>query len=459
MKTRILVTDDEDLIRWSLKSAIEKADYEVVETDSGEAALDVFQTESIALVLLDIVMPGRDGFSILQEMKKIDDRVPVIMITAFGSVESAVKCIRAGAYDYITKPFNLDEVVLKVKRALQLSNTTKELNKFQAIQTNRLLKEDIVFRSSKMQGIMEKIEKLNEVNVDVILITGETGTGKGLLARRIHATGLNSSRPLVSVNCAAIPDNLLESELFGYEKGAFTDAKQGREGLLEQAQGGCLFMDEIGELPYRLQSKILQFIEEKRMRRLGGGKEIALNFRLISATNRDLQKEMQLGEFRTDLYHRLNLINIYVPPLRERKEDILPLVEHYLQRFSRKYGKKIVKFSEKACQALLDYSWPGNARELVNVVERCCILENSSVIDYAQINDYLLTDPTELSNDHPGIELGENNLSFEEILNNYKIHIFRSALEKSNQNKAQAARLLQMDRATFRYQLKVLGIE
>ena len=459
MRHRILVTDDEELIRWSLKSSLEDAGYEVVETDSGEAALDVVRSEDIALVLLDIVMPGKDGFSILQEMKKIDGGVPVIMITAFGSIESAVKCIRAGAYDYITKPFILEEVVLKVQRALQARGLTKQLNKFQAIQTNQLLKVDVVCVSRMMQGVMEKIAKLNEAEVDVILITGETGTGKGLLAKRIHGTGRNSKGPFVSVNCAAIPDTLLESELFGYEKGAFTDAKQGKEGLAEQAQGGSLFMDEIGELSYRLQSKILRFIEERSMRRLGGSKEIELNFRLISATNRDLQKAMQLGEFRSDLYHRLNLINIHVPPLRERRDDILPLAEFFLERFRRKYNKEIVKFTEKACQVLLDYCWPGNVRELANIVERCCILENSSAIDYAQISDYLLITPTSLSNPHPEVELDGNNLSFEAMLSHYKLHILKSALDKCGQNKAQAAKLLQMDRATFRYQLKMTGIE
>lgn len=459
MKKRILVTDDEDLIRWSLRSALEQAGHIVLETDSGEAALDIIRTENIALVLLDIVMPGKDGISTLQEMKTIDETVPVIMITAFGSIESAVSCIRAGAYDYITKPFNLEEVVLKVERALQTRGLAQELNQFQAVQAKDLLNMDVICVSQIMHGVMAKIGKLNNAKVDVILITGETGTGKGLLARRIHATGYNSSGPFVSVNCAAIPDNLFESELFGYEKGAFTDAKQGKEGLVEQARSGSLFMDEIGELPYRLQSKILQFIEDKKIRRLGGSKEIDLNFRLISATNRELEKAMQLGEFRTDLFHRLNLINVHVPPLRERKDDILPLAEFFLQRFSRKHGKQIRKFTEKACRILLDYCWPGNVRELANMVERCCILENSNVIDGSQISDYLLAVPSASKNYLPESEIGESNLSFEQMLSNYKLQILTTALDKCNQNKAQAAKLLQMDRATFRYQLKSIGLE
>jgi DNA-binding NtrC family response regulator len=353
----------------------------------------------------------------------------------------------------------LDDVVVKVKRALDNAGLVRELDKFKKIQQNQFLRDKIVFKSRIMQEVMDRIKKINEANVGVILITGETGTGKGLIARRIHSTGPSAMRPFVSLNCATIPDNLLESELFGHEKGSFTDAKQEKKGIVEQAEGGTLFLDEIGEMPYTLQSKILQFIEEKRIRRLGGSKEIELNLRLISATNKDVQKAMQCGEFRPDLYHRLNLIHIYLPPLRKRKEDIIPLSEFFLHEFARKYDKEAERFTGEVLETLMSYSWPGNIRELSNVIERCCILENTRIIDRSQINDYLIKSPTSASNQVPEIDFHENDLSFEEMLSNYKRHVFKAVLEKCNQNKAQAARLLQMDRATFRYQMKMLDLE
>ncbi len=297
MKTRILLIDDEDLIRWSLKDSLEKAGYEILEADSGEAGLEIIKTKNIPLIILDMVLPGENGLNILKKIKRIDDRIQVIMITAFGSIETAVETIKCGAYDYLTKPFNLDEIVLKVERAANNAGLITELDRFKKIQENSLAKDQIIYKSRIMQEIMGKINKICEADIDIILLTGETGTGKGLIARTIHRTCSDDRGPFVTLNCTAIPDNLLESELFGYERGAFTDAKERREGVVEQAIGGTLLLDEIGDVPYKLQGKLLRFIEEKRIRRLGGRKEIEVNLKLIAATNKDLQKAMESGEF------------------------------------------------------------------------------------------------------------------------------------------------------------------
>lgn len=457
--TQILITDDEDLIRWSLRDTLEAAGYHVFEADTGERALEIAKKKNVSLVLLDIMLPGQDGLAVLKELKAMDQKIQVIMITAFGSIENAVKCIKEGAYDYLAKPFNLDEVVLKVNRALDNAGLARELDSFKKVQNDRLQKDRVVFESLIMKQIMAKIGKINEANVDVVFLTGETGTGKGLIARQIHSTGSSSSQPFVTLNCAAIPDNLLESELFGHEKGAFTDAKQDKKGVAELAQGGTLFLDEIGEMPYRLQSKMLQFIEEKKIRRLGGYKEIELHLRLISATNRDVQKAMLAGELRPDLYHRLSLIHIHIPPLRERPEDISPLSEFFLQTFARKYGKVTEGLTDEAREKLLNYPWPGNVRELGNVLERCCILENTKMIDAYQLSQYLTKSRATVEHRMPQIDFSADAFSFENMLSDYKRYVFDSALKQSNHNKARAAKLLRMDRSTFRYQMKMLGFE
>ena len=457
MKTRILLIDDEDLIRWSLKDSLEKAGYEILEADSGEAGLEIIKTKNIPLIILDMVLPGENGLNILKKIKRIDDRIQVIMITAFGSIETAVETIKCGAYDYLTKPFNLDEIVLKVERAANNAGLITELDRFKKIQENSLAKDQIIYKSRIMQEIMGKINKICEADIDIILLTGETGTGKGLIARTIHRTCSDDRGPFVTLNCTAIPDNLLESELFGYERGAFTDAKERREGVVEQAIGGTLLLDEIGDIPYKLQGKLLRFIEEKRIRRLGGRKEIEVNLKLIAATNKDLQKAMESGEFRPDLYHRLNLIQLHLPPLRERKEDIAPLANYFLSQFGKKYNRKTEGFTGAAHTLLTDYSWPGNIRELSNIVERACILENAELIDRSQIIGYLIERPSESANQISHIDL-QDNISFEQLLSDYKKFILKTALEKCNYNRARAAKLLNMDRSTFKYQMKMVNL-
>ncbi|MDY6971623.1 MAG: sigma-54 dependent transcriptional regulator [Thermodesulfobacteriota bacterium] len=459
MKSRILIIDDEELIRWSLRNSLEKAGYEVVDAESGEMALDILGNEEFNLVILDMVLPGEDGLNILKQIRKADMETQVIMITAFGSIETAVEAIRYGAYDYMTKPFDLGEVLLKVERALQNAGVVKELGQFRKIQEDRFSKETVIFKSRAMTEIIGKIERICEADVDMVLLTGETGTGKGLLARHIHKTGSSSRGPFVTLNCTSIPDNLLESELFGYEKGAFTDAKSKKDGVVEQARGGTLFLDEIGDMPYRLQGKLLRFIEEKKIRRLGGRKEINVNLKLIAATNRDLGKAMQAGEFRSDLYHRLNLINIHIPPLRERIDGIAHLSEFFLKKFNLKYGGRAEGFTGEAYEMLMDYPWPGNVRELSNVVERAIILENARFIDRSQLIGYLVKSPILSHNQVRQSDLYNKGVSFEKLMSDFKKNIFQMALEECNHNKARAAKLLKMDRSTFRYQMKMVNLE
>jgi len=459
MKDRILIIDDEELIRWSLKTSLEKIGYEVLEADSGEAGLKILKRKHINLVMLDMVLPGKNGLDILKEINVIDGRIQVIMITAFGSIKTAVEAVKGGAYDYMAKPFNLDEVALKVKRALKNSGVTKELETFRKIQNKRFSNYKIIYKSQIMQQIMENIYKICEANVDVVLITGETGVGKGLLARTIHRLGPNAMGPFITLNCAAIPDNLLESELFGHAKGAFTDAKGEKEGVVEEAIGGTLFLDEIGDMPHKLQGKLLRFIEEKRIRRVGGRREIDVNVKLIAATNLELETAIQTGEFRPDLYHRLNLIHIYLPPLRERKDDIIPLSKFFLNKFNLKYNRNVKGFTDKALDMFENYAWPGNIRELSNIIERFCILEKTSMIDSCQIITNLITKPVLSKNRITEIDLHDKNVSFDSLLNDFKKHLLKTALEECNYNKTNASKLLLMDRSTFQYQLKMTKLE
>ena len=459
MITRILVIDDEELIRWSLRDSLEKAGYEILEADSGKVGLEFIKRKNISLVILDIVLPGENGLNILKEIKEIDDRIQVIMITAFGSIQTAVESMRSGACDYLTKPFNLDEVALKVKRSLENAGLMKELGSFRKIQEKRFSSNKIIYKSRIMHEIMGNIRKICEANPDVIMLTGETGTGKGLIATTIHKMGSNAIGPFATLNCMAIPDNLLESELFGYEKGAFTDAREKKEGVIEQATGGTLFLDEIGDMPHKLQGKLLRFIEERKIRRLGGIKEIEVNLKLISATNRDIQKAVHSGEFRLDLYHRLNLIHIHLAPLRERKEDIIPISKFFLEKFSQKYGREAEGFTEEAYKMLMNYSWPGNVREISNVIERSCILENVRLIDRSHIIGYLIKTPIASNNLISEVDLHNKNGSFEKLLIDYKKHLFKIALEECNYNQTKAAKLLKMDRSTFKYQMKMVNLE
>ena len=462
----VLIVDDEELIRISIKDALGKAGFYVFQAESGERAFGLLKKSSIDLIILDLVLPGMSGFEFLSKLKGEFPEVQVLVITAFSSIETAVESIKLGAFDYLPKPFNLDEVIIKVKRALENKRLRIELNKFRAIQDISLKSEKIIYKSKIMQEVMEKTVKIAHSNIETILITGETGTGKELVAKAIHVLGDRADKPFVALNCIAIPSDLLESELFGYEKGAFTDAFQSKKGLIEEAEGGTFFLDEIGDMNISLQGKLLRFIEERIVRRIGGRKEMGVDVKLIVATNKDLTRAVGEGTFRRDILYRINLVNIHLPPLREKKEDIPLLAEYFLDKYARKHGKKAKYFTEDAVNLLAKHYWPGNVRELRNLIEQTLIFQGDMEVITAEVIMERLKEGIGFLNpeavgsrtllvDHL---LFEKDFTFENAVHDFSKKLIGRAIELSNNKKVKAARLLKMDRSTLNYKIKTLNV-
>jgi DNA-binding NtrC family response regulator len=375
-KVKIVVADDEESVRWTLKKALERSGYGVYTVSDGKAAVDTAERVSADLVLMDIKMPTLDGLEALSLLRDRHPEAMVIVMTAFGSLQAAVEAMKRGAYDYITKPFDFEELTLLVRRALEVQSLTRELNRLKAQLKDRQELDEIVGTSPEMQGVFKLVGQVADSDATV-LIAGESGTGKELVARAIHKNSPRHIGPFVTVNCAAIPRDLLESEMFGHEKGAFTGALTVRRGKFELADKGTIFLDEIGEMDPALQTKILRIFEERRFERLGGEVPITTNVRIVAATNRDLQALVARGIFREDLFYRLNVVPIMLPPLRERREDIPVLITHFLQLYARDDGKEI---SAETIKCLLRYHWPGNVRELENVIKRACLLSRTRLI-------------------------------------------------------------------------------
>jgi len=460
---RVLIIDDEELIRMSLIDALGKAGLEVLQAESGEKALNLLKKNRIDLIILDLVLPGISGFEFLKSLKKEFSDVQVIVITAFSSIETAVESIRLGAVDYLPKPFNFDEVVIKARKALESKRLQNELSKFRTIQEVNLKSDKIIYKSKKMEEVIQRIKKVAHSNIETILITGETGTGKELAAKAIHLLSDRADKPFVAINCIAVPPHLLESELFGYEKGAFTDAFQSRKGLIEEAEGGALFLDEMGDMNIGLQGKLLRFIEERIIRRIGGRKEIEVDVKLIIATNKDLAKAVAQGSFRPDLFHRINLANIHLPPLREKKEDIPFLAEYFLDKYARKYGNKTKGFAKDAIGFLANHYWPGNVRELRNLIEQILIFEGDEEMITGEIlikslktglNSFSpeAVHPDTLSVDHL---LFRKDFNFKNAVDDFSKRLIKRALELSNNKRVKAASLLKMDRSTLNYKIKM----
>ena len=349
-KAKILVVDDEHLIRWSLEQSLRKQGYEVQTAASGEEALRQLQEETPDLMLLDIQLPGMDGLEVLSRAKEFDEELIVIMVTALGVLETAVKAMRMGAHDYINKPFNLDELAIIVRKALETHYLRKEVAHLRSAQSGKYGIDHIIGKSRYMNQVLEMVRKVAKSDASTVLIQGESGTGKELIAKAIHYESARHDKPFMAINCAAVPDTLLESELFGHEKGAFTDAKVQKKGLFETADGGTIFLDEIGDMEMGMQAKLLRVLEERTFRRVGGTKEIPIDVRIVSATNQDLLKKVEAKEFRNDLYYRLQVIPIYLAPLRERRDDIMPLVEFFIGHFNREFGKSVTGVSKMAAQ-------------------------------------------------------------------------------------------------------------
>lgn len=450
MKNRILVVDDEHLIRWSLEQNLKKQGYDVTVAGSGEDALRILQEETPDLVLLDIQLPGINGLEVLEKIKELEDDVLVIMVTALGVLETAVKAMRLGAHDYINKPFNLDELAIVIKKALETRELKREVAHLRAVQPKPFGIDGIIGNTGDLQHILTMVGKIAKSNAGTVLIQGESGTGKELIAKAIHYEGSRAEKPFMAINCAAVPETLLESELFGHEKGAFTDARSQKKGLFEMAHGGTVFLDEIGDMPMAIQAKLLRVLEDRAFRRVGGTKDVHVDIRIVSATNKDLLQAIADKIFRNDLYYRLQVIPIFLPPLRERKADIPLLVQHFIENFNREFGKIVKRISPQAEKILLEYAWPGNIRELRNVIERAVILENEETIEAAHLPRELIAQSTPSSSGPISFSLPPEGIDIEDV----ERELIRQALEVSDGNQSKAAKKLNLGIDAFRYRMK-----
>lgn len=445
MEPVVLIVDDEEGIRESLSGILEDEGYGVLTAGSGEDALKIVQEQGPDLVILDVWLPHMDGIQTLQEIKGLKKDIPVIMISGHGNIEVAVKATRIGAYDFLEKPLSLERILLSSRRALERSALERE---------NRDLREDLSRKwrftgeSPSVVALRAEIEMAAQSNSRV-LITGESGSGKELVARLLHSMGSRADKPFIEVNCAAMPHELIESELFGHEKGSFTGAFERKRGKFELADGGTLFLDEIGDMSLQTQAKVLRVIETQEFQRVGGNTNIKVDVRIISATNKSLTEEVKKGNFRDDLFFRLNVIPISVPPLRERREDIPPLVDFFIQALAAEYGQPQKRMTPDAIRSLQEYSWPGNIRELKNLIERLVIMTPSSVI---AAKDFLLTGRHESSDYFTYRTLKEARESFERDFISKK-------LEENNWNISKTAEILDIERSNLHRKIKSYGIQ
>jgi len=440
-KLKILIIDDEPSICSALKMALQREGYSVETALSGKVGLNILKNSTPDAVILDLRLPDTDGMYILKKIKEFSDNVIVIVISAFGDTKTAVEAVKRGAYDFITEPFDLNEIKLSLERALR----ERELETEKKLLKLNQKKVIFITRDKRMFDILSQVDALAQTDSSV-LIEGETGTGKELIARMIHEKSKRSTGPFIAINCSAIPTNLFESELFGHEKNAFTGANERKKGLFELASGGTLFLDEIGELPLEQQSKLLRVLEDRKIRRIGGLSDIPIDVRIISATNKDLKNEVKTGNFRQDLFYRLCVFYIKIPPLRERRSDIIPLLDYYRALFNRQFKKNITGFSEGALEILTNYEWPGNIRELKNILERAFILARKNLI-----TEYEL--PIELKRNRMEKTDISQSSSFPSLEELEKHHI-KEALERTNWNITKAAELLGISRFALQRRMK-----
>src|SRR5215468_8998541 len=468
---KILVVDDERLVRWSLRQKCEEWGYQVLEAPGGEPGLRLAQQESPDLVLLDVRMPDLNGLHVLEQIKKAPDAPAVIMITADPQLDDVKNALKLGAYDFIGKPLDFDELHVTIQNALEARRLRTEVQSLRGEVRRRAGYHEVVAVSPKSAELMSFVQKVAASEATTILIQGESGTGKDLIAKTIHYESSRQNGPFVAINCSAIPETLMEAELFGHEKGAFTDAKAMKKGLFETANGGTLFLDEIGELSPLLQAKLLRVLEDQVIRRIGGVRDMQVDVRVIAASNRDLEKAVRESHFRQDLYYRLAIIAIFIPPLRERTEDILPLVEFFIDWYNRKFKKAVKGISQETRRLLMAHNWPGNVRELKNSIERAMILEDESIlrplylpfaVGNAARSGRTAFEATsapgpdgagkQLPNGRvlPRLYIPEEGTSLEEV----ERAMVELAMRQANNNQTQAARLLDISRDALRYKLK-----
>ena len=443
----VLVVDDDQSVIESFKVALED-NYNVLATNSGEIALDKIKKEDINVVLLDILMPGMDGMDVLRKIKELDKNIDVIMVTAIKTVKTAIEAMKLGAYDYITKPFDVDELLESIRKAIERQGLLREVEYLKSELSPPFMFDDIVGSDENMKKVYDMITDVAKGDTTV-LINGESGTGKELVARSIHFHSPRKDRPFVTVDCASIPENLLESELFGHERGAFTDATTQKLGRFELANTGTLFLDEISNMDMAMQGKILRAIQEREIQRLGSQKTIKIDIRIISATNIDLKKAVKENAFREDLYYRLNVIPLSLPPLRERKSDIPMLANYFLQMYSKMFNKDIQDISKQAMNYLIDYNWPGNVRELQNITERLVTLGKEKIISHKRLPlDILISE-------EKGIKPKK---LFKGAVHQFETQYILGVLEKTNWNQTNAAKLLNIHRNTLIWKINLLGL-
>ena len=446
---RVLIVDDEESFRHMLSVILIKEGYEVEAASTGEEGLQRAAASPFDQILCDIRMPHMDGLEFLREIKKTGAEASIIMMSAYGTMDTAIEAIKLGAYDYISKPFKPDEIVLTLRKAEEREQLRKENQLLRKEVGKEYSFENIVSKNEEMQKIFDVIKKVSQYK-STVLITGESGTGKELVARALHYNSDRSQNPFIAVNCGAIPENLLESELFGHAKGAFTDAIRTKKGLFEEADSGTLFLDEIGELPGQLQVKLLRVLQDGEIRRIGESKPIQIDVRIVAATVKDLSKEVNEGRFREDLFYRLNVLPIHIPPLRERKEDIPLLIRHFIGKYNQAMNKNVADVDLKAMDTLMNYKWYGNVRELENTIERAIVLSEKSNIDLENL-------PIEIQNFKEEFQqevLSEDEYSIKKASKSLEISLIKRALKKTKGNHTHAAKLLEISHRALLYKIK-----
>jgi len=467
LKPVILLVDDEDTIRLFLEKTLREEGYEALTAATGAEALEITRSELPDLVLLDLKLPDMSGLEVLRQIKEEVPEVCVIMLTAFGDIETAVTAMKKDAFDFVSKPVNLEQLLISIEKGLESRKLTREL-----FELRRRFKLDVgddyvPGESRQMREIYEIVKRVAQSDTTTILIQGESGTGKEMIATMIHRYSTRRDQPFLEVNCASLPEELLESELFGHERGAFTDAKSQKVGLLELANKGTLFLDEIGEMSLTIQVKVLRVLERMTFRRVGGTKDIKVSVRIISATNSDLESAVQRKVFREDLYYRLKVVPVFIPPLRERKEDIYLLLKHFLNHFNKQFNKNFREVEDPAYDVILNYPWPGNIRELKNMVERVVLLEDDTVLRADHIPQSI-RQGTAAAKELSAVRRIEAALSrpfpdegmaFEELMDGVERELVGKAMREAGGNQSRAARYLQLNRDKIRYRLKNLNME